>query len=148
MWARPSYTLTCDVVDFRPERCARQCLNGSHFCQQKPDDGDVDLGCGYQCTLCDGQSGLQKILPCCQPGGDGAGKRFEIQQCNEPCCHIECNKYKSKNKSLGRHNKNFIKLNFFVLSRCLVYNMYLRKVCCLKLKIRVTGTDILNVFTQ
>jgi hypothetical protein len=49
---------------------------------------------------------------------------------------------------LGRHNKNFIKLNFFVLSRCLVYNMYLRKVCCLKLKIRVTGTDILNVFTQ
>ena len=62
MWARPSYTLTCDVVDFRPERCARQCLNGSHFCQQKPDDGDVDLGCGYQCTLCNGQSGLQKIF--------------------------------------------------------------------------------------
>ena len=34
----------------RPERYARQSRNGSHFCQQKPDDGDVDLGCGYQCT--------------------------------------------------------------------------------------------------
>ena len=36
-------------------RCARQYRSGAHFCQQKPDGGDVDLGCGYQCTLCDGQ---------------------------------------------------------------------------------------------
>ena len=63
----------------RPEHCAQQNRNGSHFCQQKPDDGDVDLGCGSQCTLCDGQSGLQKILPCCLPSGDEAGKKFEIQ---------------------------------------------------------------------